>query len=52
MQDVGRMQPEPLFNNLLATQPSASNIMVIMLHTMASGAIDASFATMSEGVQA
>ena len=52
MQDVGRIQPEALFNNLVTTQPSASNIMAIMVHGMASGDTKGSFATMSKGVQA
>ena len=51
VQNVHRIQPEPLFNNLLATPPSASNFMASMAHAMASGFTGASFVTLSEGVQ-
>ena len=51
MQDVGRIQPEPLFNNVLATPLSVSNCIAIMAHPMASWTSGASFVMMSEGMQ-
>ena len=48
VQDVGRIQPEPLFNNFLPTPPFASNCMVIMAHVMVSGASGASFVMSSD----
>ena len=51
VQNVIRIQPKPLFNNLLPTPPCASNCMAIMAHAMASGSPGASFARMSKGVQ-
>ena len=51
MQDVGWIQSEPRFSNLLAKPPSASNCMASMAHAMASGTTGASFATMSKGMQ-
>ena len=51
MQDIGGIQPEPLFNYLLTTPPSASNCIAIMAHVMVSWSSGASFTTMSEGVQ-
>ena len=51
VQDVSWIQPEPLFNNLLPTPPSASNCMESMAHALALGSSGASFVTMNEGVQ-
>ena len=51
MQNVGRIQWEPLFNNLLPTPPSATNCKVSMANAMASGSTGASFARMNEGMQ-
>ena len=51
MQDVQRIQPEPLFNNLLFMPHSARNFMAIMVHTMASWTSGVGFTRMSEGVQ-
>ena len=51
VQDVHGIQPEPLFNNLLATPPCVRNYMESMGHAMALGFTGASFVTMSKGVQ-
>ena len=51
VQDVGWIQREPLFNNLLPTPPSTNNCMVSMAHAMRSGSTGASFARMNEGMQ-
>ena len=40
-----------LFNNLLATPPSASNCMASMAHAMGLEFTGAIFVTMSEGIQ-
>ena len=51
VRNVHRIQPEPLFNNLLAMPPSATNCMVSMAHAVSAGSTGASFARMNEGVQ-
>ena len=47
VQDDNRIQPEPLFNNLLPTPPSTISCMAIMAHSMVSGSTGASFVKMS-----
>ena len=51
VQDVHRIQPEPLFTNLLPMPHSARNFMAIIAHAVASWTSGAGFARMSEGVQ-